>query len=262
MSKVYLDTGGLDFRYFRVGGPGIGNILWLWVQALHVRHLTGIDIVWPTWNQVKPKALMRGEYSMGVYLSPFSKPIHEYYVQNPWKKKKSLQIPKSLLSSNKSGELKQYIDNNRNEFDFYISNLDEPFIMDCSNFAHALKSDWKLMTSNYDVKNVRDENYLSVHIRRGDFVKISHAVDLKKYESELQKIINCKKPDKVIIYTDAVNKDYEFWNWVKSDYIVRANENPIKDLIQTIDSRFFVGTYSSSFSRFVGMMRENYTKLL
>jgi len=71
MVFCYPKLSELDFIYFRLGGPGLGNLLFPWARAKLLARQNGYQCVAPTWPQLKLGPLLRGEYDSRSYFSLF-----------------------------------------------------------------------------------------------------------------------------------------------------------------------------------------------
>ncbi len=70
---------GVDVGLFRVGGPGLGNLLFPWARAHLSAKNFGGRVVWPSWSSLKPARLLRGDLDMRWYSGLF-RPPHEGYI--------------------------------------------------------------------------------------------------------------------------------------------------------------------------------------
>lgn len=60
-----------DALFFRLGGPGLGNLLFPWARAKLLARQHGYRFVAPTWPQLKLGPLLRGEFDSRSYFSVF-----------------------------------------------------------------------------------------------------------------------------------------------------------------------------------------------
>lgn len=56
---------------FRVGGPGLGNLLLPWARCIVASNTEGLPMLAPTWPQMKVGPLLRGELDLRSYTSLF-----------------------------------------------------------------------------------------------------------------------------------------------------------------------------------------------
>ena len=71
MVFCYPKLSEFDYLYFRVGGPGLGNLLFPWARAKLLARQHGYQFVSPTWTQFKFGPLLRGEFDSRTYFSLF-----------------------------------------------------------------------------------------------------------------------------------------------------------------------------------------------
>lgn len=63
-----------DFWYFRIGGDGLGNLLFCWARCLVAARKNGWRPVWPTWFSYKPKNWRVNPYDVRTYWNLFRRP--------------------------------------------------------------------------------------------------------------------------------------------------------------------------------------------
>lgn len=71
MIYCYPKLSERDALYFRLGGPGLGNLLFPWARAKLFARQYGYQFVAPTWPQLKVGPLLRGELDSRGYFSVF-----------------------------------------------------------------------------------------------------------------------------------------------------------------------------------------------
>lgn len=73
MTKRYVIAGfpGVDLGWIRLGGPGLGNLLFIWARALVRARQTGAELVSPVWHQIKFGPWLRGEADKRSYVDVF-----------------------------------------------------------------------------------------------------------------------------------------------------------------------------------------------
>ena len=49
---IYPKVGRRDFLGFRIGGAGLGNLLFTYAEALVLSKKYEIDLIWPTWGTI------------------------------------------------------------------------------------------------------------------------------------------------------------------------------------------------------------------
>jgi len=71
MVFCYPKLSDWDALYFRLGGPGLGNLLFPWARAKLLSREHGYQFVAPTWPQLKLGPLLRGEFDSRSYFALF-----------------------------------------------------------------------------------------------------------------------------------------------------------------------------------------------
>jgi hypothetical protein len=72
-----------DLVFFRLGGDGLGNLLFTWARCLAACHVNGWPMVWPAWPSFKPKNWRVNPYDKRLYAGLF-RPAPDY-VSGPGK---------------------------------------------------------------------------------------------------------------------------------------------------------------------------------
>jgi hypothetical protein len=67
MIYAYPRLSKADFWYFRIGGNGLGNLLFCWARCLVSARRQGWRMVWPTWFSYKPKNWRVNPYDVRTY---------------------------------------------------------------------------------------------------------------------------------------------------------------------------------------------------
>ena len=69
---VYPALGGVvDCGFFRIGGPGLANMLLSWARAAVAADRLGITLLTPAWLSPKIGPLLRGERDLRIYYGLF-----------------------------------------------------------------------------------------------------------------------------------------------------------------------------------------------
>ena len=68
---AYSRLSKADFWYFRIGGDGLGNLLFNWARCLVTARRNGWKLMWPTWFSYKPKNWRVNPYDVRTYLDLF-----------------------------------------------------------------------------------------------------------------------------------------------------------------------------------------------
>ena len=73
----YARLSKADFAYFRIGGNGLGNLLFTWARCLSRSRQNGWRMIWPAWYSHKPKNKRVNPYDQRTYGDLFS-PTADY----------------------------------------------------------------------------------------------------------------------------------------------------------------------------------------
>jgi hypothetical protein len=76
MNFCYAKLSKYDLMAFRLGGPGLGNLLFPWARALLYSKNNGCKLIFPTWPQIKIGPILRGEIDKRNYFRLF-KPVDD-----------------------------------------------------------------------------------------------------------------------------------------------------------------------------------------
>ncbi len=71
MKYVYPKLSARDWMIFRVGGSGLGNIMFTYARALAYAEKNGCKLIWPTWPSFILGPLLRGEKDKRFYTKLF-----------------------------------------------------------------------------------------------------------------------------------------------------------------------------------------------
>ncbi|MCX7113644.1 MAG: hypothetical protein NTX45_26885 [Proteobacteria bacterium] len=251
LASVGIQVPGVDIGPFRIGGPGLANLLWLWAKCIVFSHLTGAAIVWPQWNQLKPRSLLRGERSMGWYWAFFTQPETGYI---PYRDRASSQQASGELILKNLLEGKEV---NIQEGSHYImSNLGGPFTS-MFEYRHLIHDAWSKMINKpekYTFNNSLHFPVLAVHLRRGDFRIKGLSADLKSTEKLLNKVCHDFTDYHIYLMTDADAKDYSFWQIIPDRIENATTGNTVMDLLFLSRVDYLIGTANSSYSRFAAFL--------
>jgi hypothetical protein len=73
MIYAYPRLSKADFWYFRIGGDGLGNLLFCWARCLVTARRHGWQLMWPTWFSYKPKNWRVNPYDVRTYWNLFKR---------------------------------------------------------------------------------------------------------------------------------------------------------------------------------------------
>jgi hypothetical protein len=159
---TYAQLSDIDFGWARVGGAGLGNILYPWMRSVVDASRYGHKPLFPAWTQLKVGPWIRGEIDARAYYDLFTK--NEMYAS-------SLEKAKALLLSNKIEEDNANHDRDDRNVTIVYSGVRSYF--QGYERRHSKVKDFLLdITKNKHLKNVGDtKGSICVHVRLGDFKK-------------------------------------------------------------------------------------------
>lgn len=82
---VRIKFSNLDFFDFRFGGPGLGNLLFVWARAIIYADKFGLSVLSPNWRTFKIRTYLRFEKDKRTYRTLFNdngiKGFKKYLIQ-------------------------------------------------------------------------------------------------------------------------------------------------------------------------------------
>ena len=75
---IYADIGGLDLCFFRLGGPGLCNLLFPWSRMIIEAKKKNLTIIPTTWTSLKIGPYLRSERDKRSYHNFFIFHSNEY----------------------------------------------------------------------------------------------------------------------------------------------------------------------------------------
>lgn len=160
MKYVYPKLSRFDLCLFRIGGAGLGNLLFVYGRALAFAKKNGYEMIWPTWPSLKIGPWIRHELDKRTYVGMFRNRTH--YISG-------LKKAWLLVIKRKVDESNIYCNESESEivvFKKFIGNFD------------SIRDDFDLICSDL-ITNMRDQSVLNfdfsdsvvIHVRLGDFSK-------------------------------------------------------------------------------------------
>ena len=164
MKYIYPAFSRYELFGIRLGGAGLGNLLFTYSRALKLAKETGCDFVWPSWKSMKVGPWIRREKDKRFYGDLFSN--NSGYVSG-FKKSLLLRTKKRVYVKS-AEDVNNAPDNSLLIFDDFTMNFDG--ILD---FREEIRND---LIKNLQGKNRKalEEDFskcVNVHIRLGDFNK-------------------------------------------------------------------------------------------
>lgn len=188
MNYVYPKFSKHDLCVFRLGGAGLGNLLFIYARALVFAKKNQFDFIWPTWLSFKIGPYIRCEKDKRLYNDLFSN--NSGYVQSLNKLFK-LVFYKKIKEEHFNTNLPY--DNTIIVFDKYIMDF-EPLL----KYRNIIRKDLIRNLKKENLKALKYEfsNSISVHVRLGDF-SVSSEKDLSAGKD------NSRLP--IMWYVDVIN---------------------------------------------------------
>lgn len=150
-----------DLLFCRLGGNGLGNLLFTWARCLSAATRRGWPIIWPTWKSVKPKNRRVNPYDHRRYDDLFS-PTAEYL--DGWRK------PWLLVRRPHVPEQRALMEDPSDPCVVEFTGMDgkfSPFINDRALVRRSLLNMTRARhRMGYECNN---PPVIGIHVRRGDF---------------------------------------------------------------------------------------------
>jgi hypothetical protein len=166
-----------DLLFVRIGGDGLGNLLFKWARCLAAAERHGWRMIWPTWPSYKPKNWRVNPYDHRTYFDLFQ-PTTRYVTgwRKPWTLARYRWIPEQqgLANGAPPGSVVEF----RGMTDKFL-----PFRED-----HEL-----IYRELLDITRPRhlaalaepDPAPIGIHVRRGDFVQQASRDDMLRIDNSL-----------------------------------------------------------------------------
>ena len=254
MKYVYPKFSYFDCGFFRLGGCGLGNMLFIYARALILAKENNATLIHPTWHTFKIGPIIRNEKDKRFYFGLFS---------NKSKRPSGLKKIKLLYLNPKvtPEQLPTAQDNSVVIYNNFLMKFNELKGHRQLIYDDIIKN---LNDKNRDILNINLNSTIAVHIRLGDF-KPFNEDDLKSGKNNVQ--INVSWYANIIKQiNEATNYKYKFLvfsdgreeslNEVLSIPNVSLSEkrNIIKDILLMTKAKFLIasGSSTSLWARFLG----------
>ena len=260
MKYVYPKLSKNDWLIVRLGGSGLGNILFPYARAISFAKKNNFKVIWPTWPSIKIGPFLRREKDKRFYNDLFTNNsgyidgIKKIYLLLAKKKiSEKFFTSNSNLNSNNEIIIFQGMDNN---FKGIIHDRD------------IIKEDIirNLAPKNKLVLQFNAENSICMHVRLGDFQKSGYdkllagnnntSIPIEWYVKigkSIREIVN--KCVKIYVFSDGT--DDELKQLLELKNIERKTfGTSIADIIAMSKAKLFISSRStfSDWARFLGGM--------
>lgn len=256
MKYVYPKLSHPDLFVVRLGGAGLGNLLFTYANALVYARKTGRQLIWPTWPSVKIGPILRNEKDKRFYLDLFEN--HSEYIGGL--KKWSYLCFKSKVY----------------EKDLKEENPEDIVVFDTFNFSfksiegeHAyILEDLKknLKAKNKKALDFKCDKAICMHVRLGDFSKVTQAdleagknncrLPIEWYKEMVLKIRQVVGEDlKVYVFSDGT--DEELAPVLNLNHVERMSfGTSIGDILALAKAKVLIasGSSFSMWARYLGRM--------
>jgi hypothetical protein len=159
-----------DLLFIRIGGNGLGNLMFTWARALAAAERHGWGIVWPTWGSFKPKNWRVNPYDHRTYTDLF-RPTARYVSgwRKPWCLARGRWIgeQQALAEGAPPGSVVQF----RGMQDKF-----EPFLRDYALVRSELLAIAR--PQHLGALDEPDPAPIAIHVRRGDFVQQANYAEM------------------------------------------------------------------------------------
>lgn len=242
---LYPKFNGFDIFFIRIGGSGLGNLLFVYAYAIKKqKSIPGSILIEPTWNCIKPKWTIKGDFSRN-YISIVN---YDKWFQNTAMK---IMLHFRLIS--------------KDRFEIVHGMQDRFDGLKC--FNDELKSILlaKLSTKQREIYQKFSSKFIGIHIRTGDFQANHKDVNkpIKKSNEQIplawfEKCIQCLGSDnQIIIFTDAKkNSNVMSLSRYSNVQFFSATKNPLTTILVMSRSSIFIGSNSSfsGWASYLGQM--------
>jgi hypothetical protein len=169
MLYSYAQLSPNDFGLFRLSSLGLGNLLLPWARCIVASHKYNLQPIYPTWNQVRIGAILRGEPDKKFYHDLFRRPnkqigyFKKLYLLNTLRKISELEFYEMYAKHELASEENILVI-------FEGMDIHNPFSAILPD--HQLVFDELLkITRNQHKKGIEYcfDRSLSIHVRLGDF---------------------------------------------------------------------------------------------
>lgn len=246
------------FAYPILGRAGLGNMLFPWARAEVFSLKNKAKILAPQWVHIKIGPFIRRERDKRYYIRLFD---NSNYIRGI---KKYIILLKSLKISETDFEnCKKELNENKKTTVIFKGMKDffEPFI-EHNNYLHLRLLDILHPRLKPLINNFKDEEFIGVHVRRGDFLQKQGNKKFYPTPDEwyLSSIKNLREilgfPMKCKVFSDGKKQDLTFLSNLENIEIIKQNK-AIVDLLKLSRSKFLITSSGSTFSMwaaFLGQM--------
>lgn len=235
MSKLYA--------YAAVERRGLCNMLYPWARSVIFARDHHCEVIGPGWvkiNRLGP--LLRGERDKRYYLGQFTNKGYISGFRKWWllstQQKISEEVPEAP------------------RFGIVVFNELRGYLADFSEEAEFLKGEIVRIASPsiLEAVNVLPENFIGVHIRRGDFARIGQALPEEYYLRAIaraKEVAGSNTP--VFVFSDAQPSELRYLGEI-DNLRVMPKAPALQDMLSLAKAKVLVGTNLSTFSEWAAFL--------
>lgn len=239
-----------DLLVLRIGGNGLGNLLFTWARCLSRSRREDWRMIWPTWYSHKPKNKRVNPYDIRTYGDLFH-PTDDYISGIPKARhvlfRKRISEAEAQSAPPKAGSVVQFRG---------MAGKFQPFLDDLERVRKELLA----MTREPHLAGftAADPAPIGIHVRRGDFLQrgsyeetisaLNSMLPLSWYMSALKAVREqCGKPVRAYVFSDGT--DEELAPLLTMDQVRRVEfGSSIADILALSRSRLLIAS-GSTFSQ-------------
>ena len=196
MKCIYPSLSNLDLGFFRLGGAGLANCMYVAARAYSYSLRYNAELIEPTWEKISIGPILRGEQDKRHYIGLFDKPFMHGL-------KKLKQIYKKMIAES--------------EIETFVSSTDGVLkVSGLGNYFQDLNqkesAEYFNLIIKEHIKEIIDsenfDNVVAVHVRLGDYSS-SQRTPIMWYR-DMIKIVSDYNPDlKFYVFSDGSDEELE-----------------------------------------------------
>ena len=166
-----------DLLFIRIGGNGLGNLMFTWARCLSASHRNGWRMIWPTWQSFKPKNWRVNPYDHRTYsdlFRPTDRYVHGW--RKPWCLARYRWVPEKLAleSGAPPGSVVEF------------RGMEDKFAAFVADHELVYRELLKIAQPQHlDAFSDPCPAPIGIHVRRGDFVQQASHADMLNIDNSL-----------------------------------------------------------------------------
>ncbi len=259
MKYVYPKLSKKDFHLFRIGGAGLGNILFTYARAVvYAQKNPDTRVIWPTWFSIKIGTILRGEKDKRFYNDLFkNRAGHISGLKKSilWLTKKKISEKQALAGEDREDKIIVFED---------FEDCFEPIMNDSELVYEDIVKN--LANKNKKALDFDASDAICMHVRLGDFNRVTweellagknnSSIPIEWYVKmgeQIREIVG--RPVKIYVFSDGT--DEELKQLLDMENVERITfGTAIADIIGLSKAGIFVasGSSFSMWARYLGRM--------